>query len=170
MSSRRAAAALSAMLLATTAMNVLTPSPAAAAVYAPGLCSAGDDRETIGVPRTWEIARVHATSDFVNDSNGYSFRTCSWRGTRHTYTYSCTNENSDGWTLQLVARENGSGEATRVVHPVVCDGLIRTAPWNRAHRNNDRVHFHLWSSGDNPTSCGSSCNRYLNGWMARISD
>jgi hypothetical protein len=146
----------------------VTAAPAHARVYGgPGsnLCTPGDNRVIVPMGASWVMGRVHATSDFTENANGVSFRTCSWRGTNHTYQYSCAREDRNGWQLHLVGR--GSEEARRVRHDVVCDGRVRTVRWTLRHDSNEPVHYHLWAPGG--TDCGESCARYLEDWTAWVS-
>ncbi|MBW6436087.1 hypothetical protein KZ829_20295 [Actinoplanes hulinensis] len=157
------------MVLVTTAAGlVLTSSPASASVYHSTLqlCTPGDDRVVIPMGKIWSFSPVHATSDFTVDANDYSFRTCSWTGTNHTYEYKCGREDANGWTINLVARWSGS-EHDRVVHQVVCDRQVHRISWNRTHRSSAAVHFHLWAPSG--SGCDSSCNSYLYEWWAKVS-
>ena len=151
--------------LVGTTVLVATATPASAAVYALGtLCSADDNRVNITPYRSWSIPQVHATSDFTNNSNGYSFRTCSWRGTNHVYRYRCNAEYTNGWLLNIVAAEHTAQR--RVQYPVTCDGVTRSVPWNLSHSTHEIVHYHLWAPSG--PGCAESCGFVLGGWYASL--
>lgn len=160
-----------ALLLGTIGAVVVTAAPASAYAYGDKLCSEGDFTQNVSVPYSWTLNTVHATSDFKDDSNGYSFRTCGWVGTNHTYRYKCSSEPTNGWVLNIVSREeNGNGR--RVQAAVTCDGNYRTVAWTLSHNGHEVVHFHLWAPAVNwwedPTDCGETCPRYLYGLTATV--
>ncbi|MFG1677082.1 hypothetical protein [Micromonospora sp. NPDC049282] len=121
---------------------------------------------TVSVGKSWSIGRVHATSDYTVNGNGYSFRSCSWTGTNHTYRYRCTSATAGTWKINLVAREE-NGNGVRVQQDVRCDGYERNVYWTGQTSSKWPVHFHLWAPAG--TGCrDSGCEQYLNNWYAVV--
>lgn len=147
-------------------MAFTNAAPAHASIYAgSNLCTPGDDRVNISVPSSWWFPKIHATSDFTANANGHSFRTCSWRGTNHTYSYACYNEWSNGWALNIVGFESGRPQQ-RVAHSITCDGHIRTVGWPYGHNDHMAVHYHLWAPSG--SGCGESCGYEIGSWYAWV--
>ncbi len=110
-------------------------------------------------------APMALATDTVN-SNGYSFRTCSWTGTDHVYRYKCTSATAGTWKISVVAREE-NGNGVRVQRDVRCDGTERAVIWDKPHNAHWPVHFHLWAPAG--TGCGDTrCEQYLNNWFAIV--
>lgn len=114
----------------------------------PGLCAAGHD-ERMPVPWTLRVSKVHGTSDWKADSNGYSLRTCWWKGQRGQFWYQCpSRNNAQGWELHLVsAREVEETRTGRWKFPLVCDGRRQYISYYGMDPN-WRLHVHLHDAGD----------------------
>jgi hypothetical protein len=159
--------ALIGVVAAGSASVVISVPPVDATVYAPGLCSAGDNRRSITPSYIWgSYDRITNTSDYSGTE--WSFRTCSWLGTNHSYLYSCTGDNttSGDWKINIVGREpHGGGEVLRYDWTVFCTGQLVGVTVPTPHWNNSDIHYHLWSPSG--TGC-SACGDVIYNWGASV--
>lgn len=135
----------------------------AAVYYEPYLCTSPTIAPYQVAPLVVQVAKLHAQDDYVNNANGISVRTCSWKATGNTQateTYKCASTNDSGYSNHAVRRRDDNGYVEDVVTlgSVICDGYYRgvTMPANSQNQHfYDHLHVHHWLSSK--TNCADIC-------------
>jgi hypothetical protein len=144
---------LVAVVFTLSGLAVTAPQASATPYYnstSVGLCRGSASDTQMNLPRTMSISRVRGTSDYTMDANGYSLRTCFWKGVAGSFSYACpSSSNASGWTLDLVSRAENHPEAQRQRFAIICDGAVRTIAYSGLNPS-WATHIHL----HDPTECG----------------